>query len=232
MSCEQIFHGGLSFVLRSVCILLTDDRRVPLLYSKAFQEAVVALGIYCAAGSSVQHRELRSLIAKRFSGVFALQNAGFKVIGSQRRINRIGRIRRSIQSNDENAFVARFFYYSEHSSGVVRSNQDAFNTGAHQSFYGCNLPFIVAIKFTKAGDQLGALFLRFSRSGLSQLDEIWIDFGLRDQSDQNFSVGTRCVSSSRGTREYCKGRCRCEQGDRKAATPTPLISLRSGGLVG
>src|SRR5260221_4922827 len=148
------------------------------------------LSINCTAGSTVQHSELWLLFAQRFTSIFTLKNAGLEIVRRQRRINRGRRMRSRIQGNDQNAFLTRVFYYPEDTGRIVRGDENSFHSGADQVFNCGDLALIVAIELTESGDEFGALFFRFRGCGLTQLNKVRVNFGFRDEADNDLVAGS------------------------------------------
>src|SRR5215469_7193482 len=114
MSSEKVFHCRLTFIQRAVCDLLANDGRVAFLDAEPFEEPVVALLIYAASRSAIEHGQLGGLASERFSGVFALEYTSLEVVSRQGRIDCVWWIRGRIQGDNEDPFVPSLLNSSQY----------------------------------------------------------------------------------------------------------------------
>src|ERR1700759_1481382 len=143
----------------------------------------MALYIDRASGSTVEHRQLRSLIADGFPRILALEYARLDVVRGKGRIHRIRRIGGRVKTDYQNAFVTRFLDRTKYSGGVRWRDQDPLDPGADEIFDGRDLSFVIAVELAEPGQKLGAALFGLRGSCLPKLDEIRIDLRLGHQPD-------------------------------------------------
>ena len=132
---------------------------------------------------SVQHSQLRSLVPECLPGVLPLKNPRLEIVRRQGRVDRIRRIGSRVQTDDQNAFVARFLDRTKNSRGVRRRDQDTLDSGTDEIFDGRHLPFVIAVKLAEASEELSAVLFGLRRCRLPEFDEVGIDLGFGDQSN-------------------------------------------------